>query len=254
MCLIFLALNYHPSYKLIVAANRDEFYDRPTAPASFWEENSNILAGRDLEAMGTWLGVTRTGRISMLTNFRDPANIKPSAPSRGKLVSDFLAGNSKPADYVQNVAATGGTYNGFNLIAGTPDELWYYSNYAGKPEKLKDGFYGLSNHLLDTPWPKVVRGKEKLKEHLASPKPDPDYLFSVLYDEDLAADQCLPSTGLSLERERALSAMFIKTSGYGSRCTTVIMIDRENNLFFSERAFNTSTFDFSTQTFRFKVS
>jgi uncharacterized protein with NRDE domain len=254
MCLIFLALNYHPSYKLIVAANRDEFYDRKTAPASFWDDNSNILAGRDLEAMGTWLGVTRTGRISMLTNFRDPANINPSAPSRGKLVSDFLAGNRGPAEYIGEVAATGSTYNGFNLVAGTPDELWYYSNYAGKPEKLNDGFYGLSNHLLDTPWPKVVRGKEKLKEHLALPNPDPDYFFSVLYDEDVAGDQFLPSTGLSLERERALSAMFIKTRGYGSRCTTVIMIDRENNVFFSERVFNTSTFDFSTQTFRFKVS
>jgi uncharacterized protein with NRDE domain len=117
---------------------------------------------------------------------------------------------------------------------------------------LKDGFYGLSNHLLDTPWPKVVRGKEKLKEHLALPNPDPDYFFGVLHDEDVADDQFLPSTGLPLERERALS--FIKTSGYGSRCTTVIMIDRENNVFFSERAFNTGTFDFSTQTFRFKVS
>jgi uncharacterized protein with NRDE domain len=253
MCLIFLALNYHPKYKLIVAGNRDEFYNRKTAPADFWTDYPGVLAGRDLEAMGTWLGVTRSGRIGMLTNFRDPKNINPAAPSRGKLVSDFLIENDDPENYFRDVSARGRLYNGFNLLAGTFNELWYYSNYGKQPEKLSPGFYGLSNHLLDTPWPKVVRGKEKLSRHLALSEPDPEIFFQVLYDEDVAPDEKLPNTGLPLDRERALSSMFIKTNGYGSRCTTLIMVDNDDKVFFSERAFNTDTFKFTTNTFEFKV-
>lgn len=254
MCLIFIALNVHPKYKLIVAGNRDEFYSRKTAVADFWADHPDVLAGRDLEAMGTWLGVTSGGKIAMLTNYRDPKNIDPAAPSRGKLVSDFLIQGGHPGAYLDSVAREGKKFNGFNLLTGTTDELWYYSNYQGAVQKLNDGLYGLSNHLLDTPWPKVVRGKDKLREHLATPQPDPEFFFKVLYDEDVAPDEQLPSTGLPLDRERALSSMFIKTSGYGSRCTTVIMVDRANNVFFSERNFNTETFSFTTQTFRFQAA
>jgi uncharacterized protein with NRDE domain len=254
MCLIFLALNYHPEYKMIVAGNRDEFYNRRTAPAAFWEDHPDVLGGRDLEGMGTWLGITRSGRLSMLTNFRDPGNINPAAPSRGKLVSDFLVGQPNPEAYINSVFLDGASYNGFNLLAGTVDSLWYYSNYGGKPMKLESGLFGLSNHLLDTPWPKVVRGKQKVKDHLTNDPPDPDILFKILYDEDVAPDTLLPQTGLSLERERALSSMFIKTDGYGSRCTTVLMIDRNNNVYFAERAFDTTTFAFETRTYGFKIS
>lgn len=254
MCLIFIALNVHPKYKLIVAGNRDEFYNRRTAVADFWSDHPHILAGRDLEAMGTWLGMTSGGRIAMLTNYRDPKSINPGAPSRGKLVSDFLIEGGHPGAYLDAVAREGNKFNGFNLLTGTTDELWYYSNYQGNVQKLNDGLYGLSNHLLDTPWPKVVRGKERLKPHLALPEPDPEFFFKVLYDEDVAPDAQLPSTGLPLDRERALSSMFIKTNGYGSRCTTVIMVDRDNNIYFSERNFNTDTFAFTTQTFQFQAA
>jgi uncharacterized protein with NRDE domain len=254
MCLILLALNYHPKYKMIIATNRDEFYNRKTAPAEFWKDHPDVLAGRDLEAMGTWLGVTRTGRLAMLTNFRDPKNINPAAPSRGKLVSDFLVNGGDAQIYVNEVSRNGKAYNGFNLITGTVDELWYYSNYGREAQQITDGLHGLSNHLLDTPWPKVVRGKEKLAAHLLMPEPEVETFFKVLYDEDVAPDNTLPNTGLPLEHERALSSMFIKTNGYGSRCTTVIMVDRANNVFFSERVYNTETFQHSTQTFRFTVS
>jgi uncharacterized protein with NRDE domain len=255
MCLLFLAINSHPKYKLIVSGNRDEFYNRKTAAAAFWEDHPGTLAGRDLEGMGTWLGMTITGKIAMLTNFRDPKNINPKAPSRGKLVSDFLTDSSidNTGSYMTTVRAHASAYNGFNLLTGTVDEIWYFSNYGRDVEKLPDGFYGLSNHLLDTPWPKVVRGKEKVKQTLATAEPDPEAMFAILYNEDIAPDEQLPNTGLSVERERALSSMFIKTDGYGSRCSTVIMVDRDNNVFFAERVYNTNTFDHSTQTFRFKA-
>ena len=251
MCLIFLAFNSHPSYKLILAGNRDEFYARKTAAAEFWQDEPNILAGRDLEAGGTWLGMNRSGKISMLTNYRDPQNINPLAPSRGQLVSDYLRTSIPPSAYLAQVVQDGKAYNGFNLITGTPDELWYYSNYREGIEQLEPGFYGISNHLLETPWPKVQRGKEKLKPILSHPTINPDHLFEALYDEQRAPDDKLPNTGLSLDREQALSSMFIKTENYGSRCSTVILIDRKNQVFFSERVYDLKTFQFTTQSYQF---
>ncbi len=160
MCLIFTAINYHPVYKLIIAANRDEFYARKTAAANYWTDYPNVLGGRDLEAGGTWMGMTKGGKISMLTNYRDPLHIKSNAPSRGFLVADFLEKNVDPASYLKAIEPS--KYNGFNLIMGDVDNLWYVSNYKEGITKLENGLYGLSNHLLDTPWPKVVRGKKKL--------------------------------------------------------------------------------------------
>ena len=145
----------------------------------------------------------------------------------------------------------GKSYNGFNLITGTPDEMWYYSNYRAGIEKLDSGFYGISNHLLETPWPKVQRGKEKFKPILSQPTINPDHLFEALYDDQRAPDDKLPNTGLSLEREQALSSMFIKTENYGSRCSTVILIDRKNQVFFSERVYDLKTFQFTTQSYQF---
>jgi len=251
MCLIFISLQDHPTYKLIVAGNRDEFYSRKTAAAGFWEDYPSFLAGRDLEAGGTWMGVSRSGNISMLTNYRDPKNINPSAPSRGHLVSDFLRTSLTPQDYLHNLSGNGNLYNGFNLIVGSADALWYYSNYGNGVEKLSGGFYGISNHLLNTPWPKVIRGRQKMEIALKHPNVTPEQLFGILYDDHVAVDAQLPNTGLPLERERALSSMFIKTENYGSRCSTVIMVDKGNNVLFSERIFNTSTFDYTTQTFTF---
>jgi uncharacterized protein with NRDE domain len=253
MCLIFFSLRQHPTYKLIVAANRDEFYQRKTAAADFWEDNPAILAGRDLEGGGTWLGMNRNGKISLLTNYRDPSNISPTAPSRGKLVSDFLANGESGETYLKRIEPTAPQYNGFNLIVGNPNELWYLSNYRKGVLPIQPGFFGLSNHLLDTPWPKVVRGKEKLKPVLSQSKIDPGELFDLLYDDQRAEDAQLPETGIGLERERALSSMFIKTSNYGSRCSTVILVDYQNRVSFSERVYDLTTFAFTEKNFAFNA-
>ncbi len=253
MCLIFLAVNHHPRYKLIIAGNRDEFHGRATAPADFWPDAPDLLAGRDLEAKGTWLGISRKGRISLLTNFRDPKNINPAAPSRGQLVSDFLIHPVRPKHYVEEVASRGEAFNGFNLIVGTPDELWYFSNYAKGIRQIVPGFHGLSNHLLNTPWPKVERGKALLQSALESEEVDPDRLFEILYDERPAPDDQLPDTGVGLDRERVLSSMFIKSPNYGSRSSTVVLIDRENRVRFSERVYDLNTFAHQTRHFAFDI-
>ena len=253
MCLIFLSLNAHPSYKLIVAANRDEFYHRKTQAAAFWEDHPHILGGRDLEASGTWMAMTKSGKISMLTNYRDPQNIDPNAPSRGKLVSDYLIEDSSPDQYLHTIANNGKRYNGFNLIVGTPRELWYFSNYREGVSKISDGIHGLSNHLLDSPWPKVLRGNLKFKNTLAQPMITPEAFFELLYDEQIAPDEQLPQTGLPLDRERALSSMFIKTPNYGSRCSTVVLVDHHDHVIFSERIYDLTTFAHNTQTFEFDI-
>jgi uncharacterized protein with NRDE domain len=253
MCLIFLSLHDHPTYKLVVAANRDEFYKRRTAPAAFWEDHSFIVGGRDLEASGTWMAMSKYGKIGMVTNYRDPHNINPQAPSRGQLVSDFLVNGDLAHRYMNEVAQRGKAYNGFNLITGTPEALYYYSNYQGTVEAITPGLHGLSNHLLNTPWPKVERGKEKMKQVLSSRSIDPDDLFELLYDEQRATDDRLPDTGIGLERERALSSMFIKTNGYGSRCSTVVLIDRDNHVQYLERVYDLDTFSYQKNAFSFTI-
>jgi uncharacterized protein with NRDE domain len=253
MCLIFLSLQAHPTYKLIVAANRDEFYNRKTQAAHYWKDHPQILGGRDLEANGTWMAVSRSGKISMLTNYRDPHNINPKAPSRGKLVSDYLVEDISPDQYLHRVETHGNEYNGFNLITGNQEALWYYSNYQEGVKQISNGQHGLSNHLLDSPWPKVLRGNKKFKSTLEQPIISPESLFEILYDEQMAPDQELPETGLPLERERALSSMFIKTENYGSRCSSVVLIDRNDHVTFSERIYNFKTFAYTTQTFSFDI-
>jgi uncharacterized protein with NRDE domain len=252
MCLIFLSLNQHSKYKLIVVANRDEFYNRQTASASFWENHPEILGGRDLEAGGTWMGVNKRGKISMITNYRDLANINPNAPSRGFLVSDFLLQNNSGEEYLKQVEKKARQYNGFNLIVGDVNSLWYLSNYKDGVNQIADGFHGLSNHLLDTEWPKIKRGSEKLKSILGEATIDPQELFELMYDDIIASDNLLPHTGLPLERERALSSMFIKSPNYGSRCSTVVLMDKDRNVSFTERVYDIHTFAFTEQTFEFR--
>lgn len=254
MCLIFFGLNQHPEYKLVIAANRDEFYKRKTAPAHFWEDHPHILGGRDLEAGGTWMGISKQGKISMVTNYRDLRNLKEVAPSRGHLVSDFLLNGDQPHEYGQQVLAKGSAYNGFNLVFGWPDELLYYSNYSNNIQPLSIGVHGLSNHLLNTPWPKVELGKAKFAAELNSKELDVQKLFELLYDETLATDEQLPDTGLSLERERVLSSMFIKSPDYGTRSSTVLLVDRNNYVRFTERVYDLNTFDYVQHEFNFQIS
>jgi uncharacterized protein with NRDE domain len=253
MCLIFIALKQHPDYKLIVAANRDEFYNRKTAPAHFWQDHPDVLGGKDLEAGGTWLGMNKNGRLGMITNYRDPKNIDPKAPSRGHLVSRFLIENTDVPTYMQGIVQNGKRYNGFNLVVGSINDMYYYSNYGDGITKMENGLFGLSNHLMETPWPKIIHGKQRMKKALGERTVTKENFFEVLYNEDTAADEMLPDTGIGLDRERALSAMFIKSPGYGTRCSTVILVDNQNKVSFSERVFDLATFTYTEQNFSFKI-
>lgn len=253
MCLILFAYKYHPKYKIIIGANRDEFYNRPTTKAHFWKNYPDILAGQDLVAKGTWMGVSRNGKLSLITNYRDIKNIKPNAPSRGHIVSDYLKKDVSPKDYLEQVDSIGHVYNGFNLILGNQDDLWYYSNQKRKIYRLGSGLYGLSNALLDTTWPKVEKGKQKLEVIIAENNISAEAIFDALFDDQTAADRDLPKTGLDYEREKALSSMLIKTSDYGTRCSTVLLIDNENNLTFIERTFNLQDFGYQSKSFEFPI-
>ncbi|MBX2896413.1 MAG: NRDE family protein [Cyclobacteriaceae bacterium] len=247
-----MALNSNSDYKVIVAANRDEFYARKTEPAAFWKDHTEIIGGRDLEAAGTWMAMNTRGKIALVTNYRDPAAINPHAPSRGKLVSDFLIGEHSAEAYVNAVKTKASLYNGFNLLVAEVDQWFYTSNYTDQVEILQSGIYGLSNHLLDTPWPKVESGKKKFANIIKSAFV-PEQLFEILADEQIAHDSDLPDTGIGLERERALSARFIKMKGYGTRCSTILLIDYKNRVQFIERTFNTETFKYHTRGYRFGI-
>ncbi len=239
MCLILLAVDAHPKYRLILAANRDEYFSRPTAPAAFWDDAPSLLAGRDLKGGGTWLGMTRTGRIAAITNYRDPRREKQDAPSRGYLVSGFLTSAMSTEEYLEFLKREASAYNGFSLIFGEPGRLRFFSNRGEGPLSLEAGIHGLSNHLLDTPWPKVSRGREALARVVAKGETvQPDELFAILGDRTVAPDELLPNTGVGIELERFLSPLFTATPLYGTRSSTVILVDREDRVTFSERTFN----------------
>ncbi|MDX2246154.1 MAG: NRDE family protein [Bacteroidia bacterium] len=237
MCLILFGYRVHPQYELIIAANRDEFYERPTLRAGWWEENPSLLAGKDLKAGGTWLGLSKNGRFSAITNFREPFNIKPDAPSRGALVTDFLAGDQFVMPYQNELRAKAADYNGFNLLTYDGENLGWFSNRGELGILLTPGIYGLSNHLLDTAWPKVRRGKQDLSQ-IISPQMeiDTEALFFMMENETRAPDHELPQTGVSPEWEKILSAMCIKSPSYGTRVTTVILLDKKGKVFFEERS------------------
>lgn len=254
MCLILFAWKMHENFPLILAANRDEFYERPTAPAAFWEDAPGLLAGRDLREGGTWLGITRKGRLAALTNYRDPATLKDGAPSRGKLVADFLRGRRTPEAYLHRLSPKAAQYNGFGLLVGNPSELYYFSN-RGTQILLLPGVHGISNHLLDTPWPKVERGKQAFRDLLEREKaPSPDTMFALLADRSRPPDEQLPDTGVGLERERVFSPLFIESPLYGTRSSTVLMIDRSGRVTFVERVFNGDSGPWMTSRFDFQIS
>ena len=234
MCLILVAWRVHPDYPLVVAANRDEFFSRPTAPAAFWKDAPQVLAGRDLEAGGTWMGVTRTGRFAALTNYRDPAQNRSDAPSRGALVADFLAGDKTPQAYLERIDAYGRQCNGYNLLVSDGETLWWSSNMGGKPRPLPAGVYGVSNHLLDTPWPKVGAGKTALAQALDG-LPDDEALLELLQDDGIHPDEHLPQTGVPLDWERLLSSAFVKSPDYGTRGSTVLCVGQDGWASFDEQ-------------------
>lgn len=254
MCLLLFSYNAHPRYRLVLAANRDEFYDRPTEPVAFWVEAPQVLAGRDLQAGGTWLGITRMGRLAAITNFRDPARHRAEAPSRGLLISRYLTGNSSPEEYVKVLADSGRAYNGYNVLLGDSERLFYYSNREGAGRTLTPGIYGLSNNFLDTPWPKVRKGKDALSEIMnAGREIDPNDLFAVLADRAVPDDSELPDTGIGRDWERVLSTLFISSPGYGTRSSTVVTVDRRGGVELWERVFNSHPEPYLERHFAFTI-
>ncbi|KGK87150.1 hypothetical protein DP73_15135 [Desulfosporosinus sp. HMP52] len=255
MCLIVFAYDCHPNYRLILAANRDEYFRRPTEKAHFWETHPWVLAGRDLEMLGTWMGITRSGRLAALTNYRDRSLLLADPKSRGTLVSNFLCLNEPPISYLRNVNSYQGSYNPFNLIVGDFSCLLYYSQQTGEMEELKPGIYGLSNHLLDTSWPKVLKSKQKLARYIESrPTIKTDPLFEILLDEEKANDHDLPNTGIDYEMEKLLSSTFIRGTVYGTRSSTVLLIARNNRVTFREKSFSPGQKSFVEVVHEFEVT
>lgn len=255
MCLILIAYRSHPRYPLVMAANRDEFYHRPTAQASFWDTEPQLLAGRDLDQGGTWLGISRSGRIAGLVNFRDPRSVKPGAPSRGSLVTDFLLGGLPPACHLGILHQHAQEFNGFSMVFGDLDQLYVYSNKGEMPPLLQPGLHGLSNHLLDTPWPKVTRGRQALAELLSATDDLPvEAIFSLLADQTMPDDALLPETGIGLEWERLLAPIFISGPTYGTRSSAILAIDHNATVNFHERTYNGGDpSKGTTRGFRFRI-
>lgn len=242
MCLIVFAYKEHPEFDFIFAANRDEFYKRPTRPARFWEEEPHILAGKDLKAGGTWMGITKSGYFASLTNYRDPDMQKEDPPSRGHLVLDYLKQESDPKEYLKEIDTRAEQYDGFNIIVGFMNRLMYYSNREQTLYDIEPGVHGLSNHLLDTPWPKVQKAKSDLQKMLDEREEvDKESLFDLLKYDQPAPDEELPDTGIPQELERAVSPIFIKTDDYGTRSSTLLLIDKKGRVTFEERRFKAGT-------------
>jgi len=249
MCLILFAHQTHLQYPLVVAANRDEFFSRPTRQAHWWEQNSQfqVLAGRDLELGGTWMGVSRSGRFAAVTNIRDPSQTSPKPKSRGLLCTDYLFSSLPPADYLETLLISTQDFAGFNLLLGDGQNLYYFNNAGAAGEgnnlqKLSAGVYGLSNGLLDTPWPKVVNGKQSLQQLMVKPDLDTDSLISLMRNRHPALDGELPDTGVPVELERALSSAFITNPErqYGTRCSTALLMGADKQIRFSEQNYDSS--------------
>jgi len=234
MCLIVVAWRFRADLPLVVAANRDEWRDRPAQPAHWWPDPPEILAGRDLQAGGTWMGVTRAGRFAAVTNFRDPSDRRSTARSRGGLVTEFLLSAESPPAYLAAVARRAGEYNGFNLIVGDGETLWYLGSRDGGARPIAPGVHGLSNHVLDEPWPKVVRGRRAMERALDGADPVPA-LFDLLGDAQGVPDAELPETGVGLEWERRLASALITGPDYGTRASTVLTVAAGGEVRLEER-------------------
>jgi uncharacterized protein with NRDE domain len=240
MCLLVFAWMNHPRYRLVVAANRDEFHDRPAAPLGWWTTTDGMLAGRDLRAGGTWIGVTRSGRFGAVTNYRGVEGPPVAdAPSRGGLVPDYLAGEATPGTFLEKLNGAATAFAGFNVLAGDRESLHYLSNRdSAGPRRLEPGTYGLSNHALDTPWPRLVRARERFDDALAAERPGVGELFELLADREPATGAAFPGSGLHPDLERALSAPFVLHEHYGTRCSTVLLAGHDGRTVAAERRFD----------------
>ena len=256
MCLILLAFRVHEHYPLIVAANRDEHHHRPAAAAAFWEDHPQLYGGRDLEKSGTWMGITRTGRFAAITNYRDgqPA---PAAPrSRGALVSGFLTGDRAAQDFIGEISPAQDQYGGFGLLAGNLEALMFYSNRGAPATTVAPGIHGLSNHLLDTPWPKIRHGAAALQTALTGIDESAmvSTLFDALGDRTAADDARLPATGIPQQRERELSPAFICGEHYGTRSSTVLLVHSSGDVLFHEKRYGPNGLALDENATRFSLA
>lgn len=254
MCLILLAYRQHPEASLIILANRDEFYSRPTAVAQFWPQAPDLLAGRDLLAGGTWLGINRTGRFAAVTNFRDPNQRVSTTRSRGALVSDFLLGEDDIGQFLDRVHDQRANYQDFNLLLGDQESIWCYSSRLGETKAIEPGVHALSNEHLNSPWPKVTRGCRALDGALRNSSLDEQALLSILADRTAAADHELPNTGLDVSTERMLSPIFIASDTYGTRSSTLLSVSSSGEVSFVERSFSNLNGELDTQRFSFALA
>lgn len=235
MCLILFAYKVHPNYPLILAANRDEYYQRPSRATSWWPEQPDLLAGKDLEGGGTWMGVTRSGGFAAITNVREGTPTKGEFLSRGEIPLAYLKKPQNNNLFHQYLYSSRSQFRGYNLIYGTPDHLQFFSNRSSHIENLPPGIYGLSNATLNTPWPKIINGKNRLTSHIKAKNLSIDCLFDILSDETIAPDHDLPDTGITPETERLLSATYIKGENYGTRSSSILLIDRYGKIELHEK-------------------
>ena len=240
MCLILFSVNHHPKYKFILAANRDEFFNRPTEFADFWKNDNNVLGGLDLSSGGTWLGLTKTGRFAAITNYRDGIQENKLSRSRGDLSKSFLQDSSPVQSNLSKISSERNKYNGFNILLSHNgfSSIFHYSNINNQTLEIKPGIHGLSNAYLDTPWPKADEGKRKLADIISKETFNSEELIQLLTDKKEADDAFLPQTNISYDLEKKLSPIFISMNGYGTRCSTVILIDYENNVQFLEISYD----------------
>ncbi|MCZ6881694.1 MAG: NRDE family protein [Gammaproteobacteria bacterium] len=242
MCLILFALQQHQDYPLIVIANRDEYYARPTRSAHWWEDSAGIFAGRDLQAQGTWLGVNRNGRFAAVTNVREPESMAPGKLSRGNLPREFLAGDEPPESFLTRIKPDADAYAGFNLLIGDSNGLYFYSNRQTGVTPVPAGIYGISNGLFDEAWPKLTSGKQVLVSVLAS-APTDSALMQILTDDSTAHEHQLPKTGVTIDIERMLSSRFIRSIDYGTRACSIVKFDNRNQIRFIEQNYTDSETD-----------
>lgn len=239
MCLLIFAHQVSPQFPLVLAANRDEFHARPTRPSQFWNEHPGLLAGKDLEQGGTWMGITREGRFAAVTNYRDPDQTRQAPRSRGELPLQFLTGRQSPEEYLEALASRAGQYAGFNLLVGDAGALWYFANNGrSHPRELAPGLYGLSNANLDTPWPKVELGKARLQALLDDGQLEAEHIASLVADTHTARPEALARLGMETDMEEMLSAQFIITPGYGTRSTTALRMDADGQIHWAEESFD----------------
>ena len=241
MCLIVFAVNVLPGYPFLLAGNRDEFYHRTAKPAHRWDTDPVIIAGKDLVAGGTWMGISESGRFAALTNYRAMNKIKENAPSRGDIVKNFLLSEDPIQTYLKRLVDDAGKYNGFNLLAGDFSELYYLTGKQEIIRKLKPGFYSISNAYLNTPWPKTEKALHRFRSICEGREVNKEAIFDLLLDREQFPIEQLPKTGLTEEMEKAVSPIFIQTENYGTRCSTIVSMNSHSKVSLVERTYTPGT-------------